>query len=604
MVEMLFPAIKCSMHESDCIFRFLRHSGQGIETRVTATSVRDLLSSAHAHKAIVGVSREEGFQPGELEAFVTYVCRFVTDTSSQRPLRKCTREILAYHYDEGRRQGGYPALFQAFDGPVVPLADFKHALQKSLHVTEAELDTMNRCLLPEGCGVVNSLKVFEFAKTYDRFLQTGRSIAAQSDMLVSSPPVVSVHSRQLLPQPMGFVPRVALVEFDCPGGPTLNPDKNRAGVRYDSIPIANGLIQAGVGCEIIKYSPIRHAEFSTRCATDFDGVLMRIQRDSLFGQRTEFGCAQEKLDELLQDLAAKGKVVWPRAVVRRKLESPLVQVSMNQMRCGLEDSRAYSTREEMCEGFKTSCAAGPRIVRSVVDRTDGWICCLADETARPPQGVLQDDHTLKLIHLRDGRMEHHTVKEFLHFCDQGAGGEAGEWKTDSPGEYFRCATDASRGQVVDTKWIPAMMEESTRLLMVSNRPVQIIRRKHSGAGGVSALDDFSDAGCTYHDPEDPEFAQLTSQFVDCDLPFLSKALEIQQAGWPLLWSASFVLDSENGAGDARHVLTDMQCECTGLDHFLAARGASASLKDVPDDKFGEGQAICNIMGEIASTSFP
>jgi len=80
MVEMLFPAIKCSMHESDCIFRFLRHSGQGIETRVTATSVRDLLSSAHAHKAIVGVSREEGFQPGELEAFVTYVCRFVTDT--------------------------------------------------------------------------------------------------------------------------------------------------------------------------------------------------------------------------------------------------------------------------------------------------------------------------------------------------------------------------------------------------------------------------------------------------------------------------------------------------------------------------------------------
>jgi hypothetical protein len=51
--------------------------------------------------------------------------------------------------------------------------------------------------------------------------------------------------------------------FTVPGGPALNTDKCQTGVRYDQMPIANGVILAGGACGLIDY-PEDHAGFASR----------------------------------------------------------------------------------------------------------------------------------------------------------------------------------------------------------------------------------------------------------------------------------------------------------------------------------------------------
>jgi hypothetical protein len=35
-------------------------------------------------------------------------------------------------------------------------------------------------------------------------------------------------------------------------------DKDRKGVRYDSTPIANGIVRHGMACDLIEYTPDDH----------------------------------------------------------------------------------------------------------------------------------------------------------------------------------------------------------------------------------------------------------------------------------------------------------------------------------------------------------
>ena len=53
---------------------------------------------------------------------------------------------------------------------------------------------------------------------------------------------------------MPWTPRVAVVEFVAPGGAAANAGKMRDGVtRFDTIPIAQGLRNAGAAVDIVRY---------------------------------------------------------------------------------------------------------------------------------------------------------------------------------------------------------------------------------------------------------------------------------------------------------------------------------------------------------------
>lgn len=70
-------------------------------------------------------------------------------------------------------------------------------------------------------------------------------------------------SNVLLPQPKNSPYRCCVVEYNVPGG--QETDKSSDGHRYDSVPIANGVIRAGVPCDIIKYRVDKHDEFAKAC---------------------------------------------------------------------------------------------------------------------------------------------------------------------------------------------------------------------------------------------------------------------------------------------------------------------------------------------------
>ena len=54
--------------------------------------------------------------------------------------------------------------------------------------------------------------------------------------------------------------RVAIIGLSTPG----DVDKDRKGVRFDSTPIANGIVRHGMSCDLLEYTPADHDGFVTK----------------------------------------------------------------------------------------------------------------------------------------------------------------------------------------------------------------------------------------------------------------------------------------------------------------------------------------------------
>ena len=62
----------------------------------------------------------------------------------------------------------------------------------------------------------------------------------------------------LLPQPTNPKYKTALVQIYVGSQPFGGSDKSASGHRYDSIPIANGMIASGMSCQLVHYVPEEH----------------------------------------------------------------------------------------------------------------------------------------------------------------------------------------------------------------------------------------------------------------------------------------------------------------------------------------------------------
>merc|ERR1712100_62199 len=83
-------------------------------------------------------------------------------------------------------------------------------------------------------------------------------------------------------------------------------DKSDNGHRYDSIPIANGMINAGISCQLIHYVHDEHDKFFEVCK-NFDAIIVRCNP----GQINADGGSQSKFDDSMRGLRKLGKQVWP-----------------------------------------------------------------------------------------------------------------------------------------------------------------------------------------------------------------------------------------------------------------------------------------------------
>jgi len=401
---------------------------------------------------------------------------------------------------------------------------------------------------------------------------------------------------ELLPSPPGAKFKLAVVEFNVPGAKNGGSDKGPNGHRIDSLPIANGVIKAGGGCDIIKYYDTKHAAFAQQ-VQGYDALIVRINPGQL-SQGTLPG-TQERFDALMNSLIAKGKLVWSSPEVQTKMGAKDALVSIANLGCGLTDTLAYYSEEELCTGFKKTCAFQPRVIKQNRGSAgEGiWLCWLCSGKYCKTYGEksLEDGDYIKLMEMNDNHVEYHTVGEFLKFCVGGPEAPgAGNWQSTFPGKYLEGGKEAG-GQLVDQRLLPRISEGEVRVLLAGDTCQMIIHKKPEG--GLSAVG--GNSAYTYYEPEDPKYADLLGKLM-ADIPSLLKVMDLEGQPLPLLWTADYIPKDPEFARtdgvDTEYVVGEFNCSCVGISKFQAVCGGEKSLSDVPDEDYFEACKLTDLMG--------
>ena len=110
----------------------------------------------------------------------------------------------------------------------------------------------------------------------------------------------------MLPQPVSPTFMTALLQIYVRSQPFGGSDKSSNGCRYDYIPFVNGMINAGMSCQVIHYLHEEHDTFMAACR-QFDALIGRCNP----GQIQADGGDQAKFDDAMRALQQQGLQVWP-----------------------------------------------------------------------------------------------------------------------------------------------------------------------------------------------------------------------------------------------------------------------------------------------------
>jgi len=411
----------------------------------------------------------------------------------------------------------------------------------------------------------------------------------------------------LRPPPAKPLFKLAVVQFEVPGvtngGSDKGPDKNRV----DSIPIANSVIAAGGACEIISYmlGDGKDADGNTKDfaekAKAYDALIVRINPGQL-SQGTPEG-TQAKFDDLMNTYIKEGKLVWSSPKIQTQMGAKDALVNIGKLNCGLEDTYAYYSEEELIAGFKKTCAFQPRVIKQNRGSAgEGiWLCWLCSGKYCKTYGEksLADSDWIKLMEMNDNHIEYHTVGEFLEFCVNGPdSAKAGNWMSTFPGKYLD-GGKAAGGQLVDQRLLPRISEGEVRVLLAGDTCQMIVHKKPEG-GGLSAVG--GNSAYTYYEPEDPKYSDLLGKLM-ADIPSLLKVMDLEGQPLPLLWTADYIPKDPEYARtdgvDTEYVVGEFNCSCVGISKFQAVCGGEQSLADVPDEDYYDACKLTDLMGTKA-----
>ena len=264
----------------------------------------------------------------------------------------------------------------------------------------------------------------------------------------------------LMPQPASPKYKLAVVGYQAPGGFEMNTDKSwvegRAeNSRYDSVPIANGVIMAGGSCELFDYTPDDHDGFAAKVKA-YDALIVRINPGQLSAPGVKEG-AQMRFDGLMTEMVKTlKKPVWSSPGVQTQMGAKDALTNIGHLSCGLPDTYTYFGEPSgKCahfvgpDGMRKTCAFQPRVIkqnRGSAGEGIWLVWALAKDGKKvkkpdykadddsikfsaagglPPycsklgEALLDDDDMLKLMEMNDNHIEYHTCAEFLEFCVNG-----------------------------------------------------------------------------------------------------------------------------------------------------------------------------------------
>lgn len=407
----------------------------------------------------------------------------------------------------------------------------------------------------------------------------------------------------LLPQPTKPKFKTALVQIYVPSQPFGGSDKSNSGHRYDSIPIANGMIASGMSCQLIHYVPEDHDAFF-KVMEGFDAVIVRCNP----GQINAAGGDQMKFDDAMRALQKKGKQVWPSPDVMTNMGAKDALCKIANLSIGLPDTLAYYTPEEFAAGFKKTMAFQPRVIKQNRGSSgEGiWIIKLKSGNYCKNFGdrLCGDDEVLEMMEACDNHSETHTVAEFVEFCVNGRTAKSGKWDTIGTGKYLE-GGKAAGGQLVDQRFCPRIVEGEVRMNMIGDTCTGIIHKKPK-AGGISAVGGTGSI-YTFYSPDCEEFKQLSEDFLKTSIPTLMESLDLKGEPLPLWWTGDFI-NSDPGKPGApctidKWIVGEFNCSCVGISKCLPAycnaETPNASVFDIPVKDWIEATYLGNLMGQKA-----
>ena len=361
-------------------------------------------------------------------------------------------------------------------------------------------------------------------------------------------------------QPLNPVARLCIVEVR--GGTDKGPD----GHRRDSIPIANAVIDCGAACEVVYYSDNTETLLKKYLDT-MHGIIVRVNPAEYAG------VTRSRLEALLMAQKQRGAVVMSTPDVQRSMGAKDALCRISKLRCGLEDTLAYYSAEELDAGFRMSMAFQPRVVKqNRGSQGEGiWVCKLKDESAYCKNfgdRICGLDEMLVLVEACDNHVEEHTVGEFLEFCVNGRTAKSGKWTSRGKGKYLT-GGKGSGGQMVDQRFMPRIAEGEVRCLMVGPNLVELVHKKPK-QGSISATLK-SGAVYTKYPKDAPEFAPLVSAF-NTDRAVIMQALGVSGSPLPLVWTADFIFGPKDAEGNDTFVVGEFNCSCVGITRQLDLAG--------------------------------
>jgi len=412
---------------------------------------------------------------------------------------------------------------------------------------------------------------------------------------------VAKHFEHIKPQPDAPKFKLALAQIFIKDKPYGGADKAASGHRYDSIPFANGMISAGMSCQLVHYLHQEHDKFF-ELMSKFDAIIVRCNP----GQIKEDGGDQQKFDDAMRELRKKGIQVWPSPDVMEKMGAKDALTKVATMNIGLPDTLSYYTEDAFKEGFKKCMAFQPRVVKQnrgsagegiwIIKLKSGNYCGAYGERS------VEDDEVLELMEANDNHAETHTVGEFIEFCINGRTDKSGTWTSKGTGKYLEGGFEAG-GMLVDQRFCPRIVEGELRYNLIGPELVGIIHKKPAD-GGISAVGGTG-SFYTYYGPDEKLFKNLTDGFLNGDLNAIMPALGLEEEPIPLWWTADFINSSPEGTKpeDEKWIVGEFNCSCVGISRCLAAYckddTPNADYQDISAEDVQEADRMGGLMGKVA-----
>ncbi len=153
------------------------------------------------------------------------------------------------------------------------------------------------------------------------------------------------------------------------------------------------------------------------------------------------------------------------------------------------------------------------------------------------------DAMLNLTEARDNYVEEKTLQEFLEFCIK----------------YL----EGDNGMLLDMSFLERIKEGEIRVLMLRDSVVNIVHKKPAESADAFSATLFSGAKYRYDKPEQwPALVDI----VKGSLRTIQSRLGNYDL--PLIWTAEFMLDTDEKTGEDKYILGEINASCLGFTTFL------------------------------------